>query len=218
VTRVAITGLGAVSALGVGVPALWDGVSTGRSGVRRIEAFDPTKFLSQIAAEVPGWSPAQYWDETQREMLDRFTQFALVAAEEAWSQAGLGRLDEAARDRAGTSIASALGGAVTQDERYEKMYGKGGTRPHPFSIPRIMSNAGAAHVSMKYGLRGPALSFSTACAASAHAIGEASEIIRSGRADVMLAGGADAPIAPGVVRCWEAMRVLAPGGTEPARA
>ncbi|HEV2986220.1 MAG TPA: beta-ketoacyl-[acyl-carrier-protein] synthase family protein [Vicinamibacterales bacterium] len=215
--RVAVTGLGAVSALGIGVPAFWDRVSAGVSGVRRISNFDATGFLAQVAAEVPDFNPERYFDETEREMLDRFTQFALIAAEEACAQAGLD-LAEEDRDASGVSIGSALGGAVTQDERYKKMYSERGWRAHPFTIPRIMSNAAAAHISMRYHLRGPALSFATACAASAHAVGEAAEIIRAGRADLMVAGGADAPIAPGIVRSWEAMRVLAPAPDDPSKA
>jgi nodulation protein E len=208
VRRVAITGLGAVSAFGVGVAEFWREVAAGRSGVRRIASFDPTSFVNQIAAEVPSFDACGL-DEADREMLDRFAQFAAIAAAEAFQQAAL-VLNDDEHDRAGVAIGSAFGGAVTQDERYRKLYGDNISRVHPFSIPRIMNNAAAAHVSMRHGLRGPALAFSTACAASAHAIGEAAEMIRCGRADVMLAGGADAPIAPGVVRCWEAMRVLAP--------
>jgi len=210
--RVAITGLGAVSALGVGVAPFRDRVVAGSSGVRRIANFDATGFLAQVAAEVPAYDPAQYFTDSERDILDRFAQFALIAAAEACAHAAFdpGRLSDDERDRVGVAIGSALGGAVTQDERYRKLYADGVWRVHPFSIPRIMGNAAAAQVSMRYGLRGPAVSFSTACAASAHAIGEAGEMIRSGRADAMIAGGADAPIAPGVVRCWEAMRVLAP--------
>jgi len=215
VRRVAVTGLGAISALGTGVPAFWAGVSSGTSGVRRISNFDATGFLAQVAAEVPDFNPDAYFDETAREMLDRFAQFALVAAAEACAHANL-TLTDGERDRAGVIIGSAMGGAVTQDDRYRKMYTDGLTRAHPFSIPRIMNNAPAAHISMRHGLRGPAQSIATACAASSHAIGEASEMIRSGRADVMLAGGADAPLAPGVVRCWEAMRVLAPAPADGA--
>jgi nodulation protein E len=209
VRRVAVTGMGAVSALGVGVPALWAGVSTGTSGVRRITNFDATGFLAQAAAEVPSYDPSLHFDDAQRDIMDRFTQFAVLAAAEAMRQAGLALASEDG-DRAGVAIGSAMGGVVTQDERYEQMYGRGARRLHPFTIPRIMNNAASAHVSMRFGLRGPALSIATACAASSHAIGEAAEIIRAGRADVMLAGGADAPIARGIVRSWEAMRVLAP--------
>jgi nodulation protein E len=217
VRRVAITGLGAVSALGTGVSAFWNGVVSGASGVRRIRNFDATGFLAEVAAEVPDFDPEQYFDETEREMLDRFAQFAIVAASEACAQAGL-QLDNGESDRAGVSIGNSMGGVVTQDERYAKMYSGRAWRAHPFSVPRIMSNAAAAHISMRHRLRGPGLSFSTACTASAHAVGEAAEIIRAGRADVMVAGGTDAPIAPGVVRCWEAMRVLAPALDDPSRA
>lgn len=214
--RVAVTGLGAVSALGIGVPAFWDRVAAGASGVGRITRFDPTGYLAQAAAEVPAFDPSRYFDESELALLDRFAQLTLVAADEACRDAHLD-LAEAERDRAGVSFGSAMGGAVTQDERYFNLYGQGVTRVHPFSIPRIMNNAATAHLSMRYGLRGPALAFATACAASGHAIGEAGEMIRAGRADVMLAGGADAPIAPGVVRCWEAMRVLAPAPADPSR-
>jgi nodulation protein E len=208
-TRVAITGLGAVTALGIGVPAFWDALVAGRGGIGRITQFDPSTYVAQAAAEVPAFDPARWLDETEIEWLDRFAQFALVAAREAVAQAGLA-LDEASRDRAGVAVGSGMGGIATQDDRYKKLYGEGTTRLHPFSIPRMMNSAASAQLSMRLGLRGPTLAMASACAAAGHAIGEAAEIIRAGRADVMIAGGADAPIVPGVVRCWEAMRVLAP--------
>jgi nodulation protein E len=197
------------------VPAFWSGIVAGRSGVGPITHFDTNGFQARIAAQVPAYDETTYFDEIEREMLDRFAQFAIVAADEAWRQAGIELTDEL-RDRAGVSIGSAIGGAMTQDNRYKTMYREGGTRPHPFSIPRIMNNAAAAHVSMRHGLRGPAISIATACAAGSHSIGEAAAMIRSGRVDLMLAGGADAPIAPGVIRCWEAMRVLAPAPKDDA--
>jgi nodulation protein E len=218
VRRVAVTGLGAVSALGVGVQAFWDGLVAGRSGVRRIARFDPSAYLVQAAAEVPGFEPSEHFDAGQSDLLDRFAQFALVAADEACRAAGL-ELRDGERSRAGVAIGSGMGGVVTQDDRYHKLYAEGITRLHPFSIPRIMNNAAAAQVSMRWGLGGPTLSLATACAAAAHAVGEAAEMIRADRADVMIAGGAEAPIAPGVLRCWEAMRVLAPASDgDPSRA
>ena len=216
--RVAVTGLGVVSALGVGVPAFWEALATGRSGVGRITRFDASGFLVQVAAEVPSFDVAAYFDDAQHDLLDPFAQFALVAATEACRAAGL-ELSDAERNRAGVAIGSSMGGALTQDDRYRSLYADRVTRLHPFTIPRVMNNAAAAHVSMRFGLRGPALSMATACAAAGHAIGEASEMIRAGRADVMIAGGADAPIAPGVIRSWESMRVLAPAGNgDPSRA
>ncbi len=206
--RVAITGCGAISALGAGVPALWNGVVNGRSGVRRITAFDPAKFSIRIAAEVPDFAPEALFDSSLLARIDRFVQFALVAADEAVARSGF-VLGEEERFRAGAAIASGMGGAVTQDDGYRRLYGEGASRMHPFSIPRIMNSSAASQVSMRFGLKGPTMSYASACAASAHAIGEAAEMIRAGRADVMVAGGADAPITPGVVRCWESMRVLA---------
>ena len=207
--RVAVTGLGAISALGIGVPAFWDRLKAGSSGVGPITRFDTTGFLAQAAAEVPPFDPLTYFDESKLELLDRFSQLALIAADEAWRSAGL-ELTEAEQDRTGVAMGSGMGGAVTQDEGYFKLYRRNVSRAHPFTIPKIMNSAAASHISMRYRLRGPAVSFATACAAGAHAIGESVEMIRAGRADVMLAGGADAPITPGVIRCWEAMRVLSP--------
>ena len=214
--RVAVTGLGVVSPLGIGIDAFWRRLCDGEGAVSRITRFDPSGFLAQAAAEVRDFDPASTIDDTTRDMLDRFAQFALVAADEAWRQAGVDLSDEE-RDRAGVIIASAMGGAPAQDEAYHRLYAKGATRFHPFTVPRIMNNAAASQVSMRFGLRGPTLTTATACAAAAHAIGEAGEMIRARRADVMIAGGADAPIAPGVVRAWEALRVLAPIADDPVR-
>jgi len=207
--RVAITGLGAVSALGVGVPAFWDGLVSGRSGVREITRVQAQELNRPIAAEVPDFDPALWVPEDRLSLVDRFAQFALAAAIEAWRDSGL-TLSGDACDRAGVSIGTGLGGATAEDEAYERIYKNNAARIHPFTIPRLMYNAATAHVGMALGLRGPSLCYSTACAASTHAIGEAGEIIRSGRADVMMAGGADAPITLGVMRAWDAMRILAP--------
>jgi nodulation protein E len=206
--RVAITGLGTISALGIGVPAFWDGLLAARSGVRRITLFDPTSLSIGIAAEVPAFDPLSAFTDTQLELLDRFSQLAIVAAREARKDAGL-ELDDETRERAGVALGTGMGGSMTTDRAYADVYLKGTQRVHPFTIPRMMPNAAAAQVTMSLGLQGPTLCFATACAASAHAIGEAAEIIRTGRADVMLAGGSDAPITLGVLRAWEAMRVLA---------
>jgi nodulation protein E len=215
--RVVITGLGAVSALGIGVPALWAGLAAGRSGIRRVTVCDTALLTNPVAAEVPSFDASSYFTPDQILLFDRFTSFALVAAAEAWDAAGL-QLTDAERERAGVLIGTGMGGVTRQDEGYRDLYDRKLTRSHPFTIPRIMYNAAASHVSMKYRLEGPTLCISTACSSSAHAIGEAAELIRSGRADIMVAGGSDAPIAPGVVRAWEGMRVLAPAGNDPAAA
>jgi nodulation protein E len=214
--RVAITGLGVVSALGVGVEAFWDGLSAGRSGTRRVTLVDPGLLNTPIAAEVPDFDPERLLAGSSLDMLDRFSQLALVAGKEAVEDAGLVLSDEE-RDRTGVSIGTGIGGAGTQDVLYRRYYAEKIPRAHPFSIPRTMNSAAASQVGMAYGLRGPGLCVSTACASAGHAIGEAFEIIRAGRADVMLAGGADASITVPVIKVWEAMRVLA-NPSDPATA
>jgi nodulation protein E len=211
--RVAITGMGAVSALGIGVDALWSGLLAARSGVRLITLFDPQSLNSPIAAEVPGFDPRKSVPIDRIDVMDRFSQFAVTAAGEALSGSGLSAND-LREAHAGVAVGSALGGATSEDEQYLRLYGDQRLRPHPFTIPRLMNSAAAAHLTMCYGADGPALSFGTACAAGTHAIGEAAEMIRAGRADIMLAGGADAPIAYGVMKAWEAMRVIAPQPAE----
>jgi nodulation protein E len=215
--RVVITGLGAVSALGIGVPSLWDGLAAGRSGIRRVTVCDTSLLTNPIAAEVPSFDPAEHLSPDQQLLFDRFSAFAMVAAAEAWAQAGLDLSDEE-RERAGVLIGTGMGGVTRQDDGFRDLYERKNPRSHPFTIPRIMYNAAASHISMKFRLGGPTLCVSTACASASHAIGEAAELIRSGRADVMVAGGADAPLTPGVVRAWESMRVLAPAGDDPAAA
>ena len=206
--RVAITGMGVVSALGVGMEAFWDGMMRSESGTRRASLSDPTLLSVQIAAEVPDFDPDKYLPGISIDMLDRFSQLALVAGAEAIKDACL-RLEESEHDRAGVSIGTGVGGAGTQDVLYRRYYAEKIARAHPFSIPRTMNSAAASQVGMTYGLRGPGICVSTACASAGHSIGEAFEMIRAGRADVMLAGGADAPITAPVFKVWEAMRVLA---------
>jgi nodulation protein E len=216
--RVVITGVGAVSAMGLGVPALWDGLAAGRSGIRRLTVCDTSRLTNPVAAEVPGFDPAAHLTPDQLLLVDRFTAFALVAAAEAWTDAQPGLADEE-RPRAGVLVGTGMGGAGRLDDAYQDLYGRSDQpRPHPFTIPRIMYNAAASHISMTYRLEGPTLCVSTACASGAHAIGEAAEMIRAGRADLMVTGGTDAPLVPGVMRAWEGMRVLAPAGSDPASA
>jgi nodulation protein E len=216
--RVAITGFGAVSAFGSGVPAFWEGLVAGRSGIRRITICETKGLANPIAAEVTGFDPRQVVTEELSLILDRFSEFALVAAAEARASAGLELTDEE-RTRAGVAIGTGLGGAARLDDSYYQVYVKNQSRIHPFTIPRSMYNAAAAQVSMAHGLQGPTICISTACSSATHAIGEAAEMIRTGRADVMLAGGADAPIAFGIMKAWEAMRVLAPAlNGDPSRA
>ena len=206
--RVAITGLGVVSAVGIGVEAHWRAVREGRSGTRRPTLFDPALVTVPVAAEVLDFDAERLLPNASLDILDRFSRFALVASHEAVNDAGLAIAEEE-RDRAGVSIGTGIGGAGTQDVLYRRYYAEKVPRAHPLSIPRTMYSAATSQVGMTYGLRGPSICISTACASSGHAIGEAYEMIRAGRADVMIAGGADAPVTVPVFKVWEAMRVLA---------
>jgi nodulation protein E len=215
--RVAITGLGVVSALGVGVEPFWRGLCQARSGIRRVTLIDPAAVGVPIAGEVPEFDPERHCAGVPIGLLDRFSQFAICAAREAVADAAL-MLPGEHDDRAGVSLGTGGGGQTTLDDVHRRVYAEQSKRAWPLGIPRSMNSAAASHVGMALGLRGPTLCLSTACASAGHAIGEAFEIVRAGRADVMLAGGAEAPITVPVMLAWEAMRVLARGDDDPARA
>jgi len=205
--RVAITGVGIVSPFGRGKAAALDALRNARSGIRNIAGIDASQLNCRIAGEVPG-------ELTEHRGHDRFTRFALMAAEEAAAQAGdLGVEPE----RVGVLIGTGLGGCETLDVNYRKLYAENG-RIHPMGIPTSMYNAASSAVSAKRNAKGLSYAVVSACASSAHAIGLAAQAIRAGQADAVLAGGADAPITFGIVRAWEALRVLAIDNEHPEEA
>lgn len=212
--RVAVTGLGVVSALGVGREPHFAGLREGRSGIGPIELIDPSRLMVQIAAEAKDFSPEGRFDRSQLALFDRVTQMALVCAEEAVGQSGI--------DFAGlggpavaTVIATAMGGLHTQDENYRVVYEEKKNRVHPFIIPRLMANAPVSQVSMKYGLQGPAWSVATACASSNHAIGQAFHLVRSGVARAAVTGGTESVLCFGGIKAWEGLRVMSKDGCRP---
>ncbi|TAM79106.1 MAG: beta-ketoacyl-[acyl-carrier-protein] synthase II [Acidobacteria bacterium] len=215
--RVVITGLGVFSSTGKNTDSFFENLVQGRSGVKPISQFDSSPLSIKIAAEIPDYNADEYFPAKRQDMLDKFTQFALIAAGEAMESSGLKVRDEE-RCRFGVVMGSGMGGAGSYDAGYHNLYAKRLTRLHPFTIPRIMHNAATSHICMEFGAQGPALATSTACSSSGHAIGEAFHLIKFGMADMVLAGGADAPITYGVMRCWEAVRVLASGNGDPAAA
>lgn len=208
-TRVAITGIGIVSPFGSGRAAALEALREARSGVRLITSIDPSTLTCRIAGEVP----AAAHEGTHRGH-DRFTRFALIAAEEAAAQAGdTGAVPE----RVGVLIGTGLGGCETLDTSYRRLYRDNG-RIAPLSIPMSMYNAASSAVSTALGAKGVSYSVVSACASSAHAIGLAAQTIGSGQADVMFAGGSDAPITTGIVKAWESLRVLSIDNDDPAGA
>lgn len=208
--RVAITGIGLLSALGRGTATHLDAVRRSASGVRTIRRFDASAMLCRIAAEIPDDLVADL-----PKQFDRTTGYALLAADEAAAASRLLPMDG---HRLATIIGTGLGGAETLDNAYVRLYDRKQTRLPPMSIPLIMYNAPTSAIAAKMGARGPAYAIVSACASSAHAIGQAAHWIRLGLADAALAGGSDAPLTLGIVRGWEALRVLAIDNEEPARA
>ena len=219
--RVVITGLGVVTATGCTVADFFLQLLEGRAGTRRIQNIEPAlaeRLNCKIAAEVPCFDPSQHFGAKELDQLDRSSQFAVVAAKQAFEDAGRGEFSEEEQNRLGVCVGTAYGGTETLESTYFSLYGKNASRLSPLVLPRLMYNAAACQVSMRFRARGPTLAPSTACSSGSHAIGEAMRFIQHGQADWMLVGGTDAPITYGVIRAWEAMRVLAPENGDAARA
>lgn len=209
-TRIAITGMGAISAFGEGAQPLWQGLREGVSGIRPLRHAEGGRLRVRVAAQVPeSFDPARLFDERVLPMLDRTSQFALYAANEAIAQSGLDFTTDGLGLRTAVVIGTGVGGETTQDESSRRLYAENAQRLHPLTIARVMANAPASQISMAHGLRGPVFAVSSACASSNHAIAQAALLIRAGLADVAVTGGAEACLSYGVLRAWEAMRVLA---------
>jgi 3-oxoacyl-[acyl-carrier-protein] synthase II len=217
--RVVVTGMGALTALGPDVASTWDGLLAGRSGVRRIESFDPSRVDSQIAAEVRDFDPGDVIDRKDARRMDRYIQFGLVVARQAMDQAGLaGRLDGRLAERTGVYLGSGLGGVHTLFDNVLVMADRGPDRISPFFVPMGISNVGAGQIAISFGPLGPNFAIVSACATGAHAIGEAWETIRRGDADVMLAGGVEAAIHEAVLGGFSSMKALSTRNDDPAAA
>ncbi len=215
--RVVITGMGMFASTGKDRESFFANIVNARSAVGRITQFDPSSLDIQIAAEVPDYNPGDYFPIKRLDLLDRFTQFALLAAREAFQSSGI-EIKEEERPRFGVVMGSGMGGVQTFETGCINLYAKQATRLHPFTIPKVMHNAPTSQICMEYGAQGPSLSISTACSSSGHALGEAFHFIRYGLADVVLAGGSDTPITYSMLRSWESVRVLASGNGDPSRA
>lgn len=219
--KVVITGMGVLSACGNTPAALWEQLAAGRSGVGPITRVDAARLQHNVGGEVRGFRPERHFGK-EVDFLDRFAQFAVVCARAALADAGLtprfGTNGGPPPDRVGVITGTALGGVESEDHGFHQLYARQATRLHPFSIPRMMFNAATSHITMDTGAQGISFAVSTACASSTHALGEAWRLVRSDLADVVLAGGSDAPLTLGVFKAWEAMRVMAPAGADPAAA
>jgi len=214
--RVVITGLGMVTPLGNDVETTWSNLLAGESGAGPITHFDPEGYPVDFACELKDFDPAQWIDRKQARRMDRFSQMILAAARQAEQDSGLDFV--AIGDRVGVSVATGIGGLKSFQDCYDTLIDRGPDRVNPFSIPAIIPNMGAAWVSMELGTRGPLSSQCTACAASNMAIGESADAIRLGRADVMLAGGTEAPVTRVGIAGFGSMRALSRRTDDPKRA
>ncbi len=217
--RVVVTGMGAVTALGNDVAATWDGLVAGRSGIRRIESFDPSRVGSQMAGEVRDLDASHVLPRKELRRTDRYIAFGLVVAREAMDQAQLpARLEGDLAERTGVILGTGLGGIGTLIEGFSTNALRGPDRISPFLIPMGIPNVGSGQVAISFGMTGPNYTTVSACATGGHALGESSEIIRRGDADVMIAGGAEAPIHEALVGGFAAMRALSTRNDEPEKA
>ena len=213
--RVVVTGMGAVTPLGNDIESTWSALLAGEAGAGEITQFDSTGYSVHFACEVKDFDPTQWIEKKAARRMDRFSQLILGAARQAEQDSGIDVAKEP--DRIGVSVATGIGGLKSLQDSYDTLKERGPDRVNPFSIPAIIPNMGAAWVSMELGTKGPLSSQCTACAASNMAIGESLDAIRLGRADVMLAGGTEAPITPIGIAGFSAMRALSRRNDDPKR-
>jgi len=215
--RVVVTGIGLVSSLGIGTEANWTALNAGTSGVGTITKFDSSRFATRIASEVKDFDPLQFIDKKDVKKMDVFIQYAIAAAQFAMDDASL-KIAPDARARVGVFIASGIGGFTTIEREHKALLEGGPRKISPFFIPSAIINLAAGQVSIRFGAQGPNSATCTACSASAHAIGDAFEVIRRGDADVMIAGGSEAAITPMGIGGFGALRALSTRNDEPERA
>jgi beta-ketoacyl-acyl-carrier-protein synthase II len=210
--RVVITGLGAISPVGIGVPATWEGLLSGKSGAGPITQFDPAEHRTRIACEVGDFVVGEHLDEKEAKRMDRFTQFAMAASGEAIRQADLPRENG---DRIGVVIGSGIGGMWVYEEQHNLLRDKGARRVSPLFIPMMIGDMAAGLVSIEHGFRGPNYCTVSACASGAHAIGDAALLIANGMADAMVCGGTEATITPMAVAGFANMKAMSTRNDEP---
>jgi nodulation protein E len=212
--RVVVTGWGVISSIGHTAGSYWSNLARGVSGIAPAVTISTDQLAQKVVAEVKDYDPLKFFDDREVSPLDRVAQFGVIAAREAVAQSGL-KFDGGLSELTATIIGCGVGGQSTQDENYKRLYRDNAKRLHPLTIPRLMVNAPASHISMACGLRGPAFVVASACASATHAIGLAFQMVRGGQAPVAVTGGTEACIAFGTMKGWEALRVLAPDTCRP---
>lgn len=215
--RIVITGMGAVTPLGIGTAVYWDGLLAGRSGVNRVETFDCSAISTRIAAQVKGFEPEDYLDRKEAKRMDRFAQFAAAAAKMAVADANLPITDET-RTRVGVFIGSGIGGIQTFEDQHRKLIEGGLGRVSPFFIPMMIANMGTGNVAKLLGAQGPSETAVTACATSTNSIGDAYTVIKRGEADAIVAGGAEAAVTPISMAGFSNMKAMSTRNDDPEHA
>jgi len=205
--RVVVTGTGIVSALGNNMSSFWQSLIAGISGIREMVDVDVSQIRFKNGAQVRNLGAEEHFAAKDIDVMDRFAQFAVLAARQAITEAGIEWTPDL-REATAVVTGSCLGGRGAEEAGYWELFHNGKNRVHPYTIPLGMSNAGTSHISMQFGIEGPAYNISTACASSAHAIGHAFWMVRSGVAPLAIAGGSEAPFFLGGLKAWEAMRVV----------
>jgi len=215
--RIAITGLGMITPLGIGVEETWEGLLAGKSGIGPITQFDASQFSSRIAGEVRDWDPLAFFSSKQVKRMDRFVQFATAAASMAIEDSGL-PINDTNRDRIGVLVGSGIGGITTWERQRDILLSRGPARVSPFLVPMMISDMASGQISISYGLRGPNTAVVSACATGTHAIGLAAQLILDGDADCMICGGAEAAIAGTAIAGFCSMKALSRRNDDPTRA
>jgi nodulation protein E len=214
--RVAITGLGIISPLGLNLTETWNSLREGRPAIGPIQSVEGSRVGLKIhnGAEVRGFDPLKHFEGGKDAHLDRFAQFSVVAAREAFLNSGV-ELTPELRERSAIVCGSAVGGQASIEAGFEDLWVQARGRVHPLTIPKTMANAGASHISMDLGLSGPVYTVSTACSSANHAMGQAFRLVRDGEADLAITGGSEAMFTVGMLKAWEAMRVISPDTCRP---
>lgn len=216
--RVVITGMGAVTPIGIGLDAFWKNLMEGKSGISEIEFFDTSEYTTHIAASVKEFNPEEFMDKREARRMDRFVQFAVAASQLALKDANLNVKEDTDPERVGVYVGSGIGGLNTWEEQHKILLDKGPRRVSPFFIPMMIANMASGQVSMLAGAKGPNSTAVTACATGTHSIGDSFKLIQRGEADVMICGGAEAPISQTGLAGFGAMRAMSTRNDEPTKA
>lgn len=212
--RVVVTGMGIISPIGSTVNEFWKSVVDCKSGIKPYTSVNPEQIRFKHGAEVSNFEPNKFIEQGALDLMDRFAQFSVVAAQQAVKQANI-NIDKSNAHRTAVICGTSIGGIHAQERSYTDLYKENKQRLHPFAIPRTMPNSASSNISMQFGITGPVYTISTACASSNHAIGQAFWMIRSGICDQALSGGSETPFTYAFLKAWEAIRVVAPDTCRP---